>query len=94
MATYYGSSEHGMDDKGRLTLPARILDEIPKSQWSAAAGTSRKSNASDPTASGLRTRGSASPALSHSMDAHVGCAHWGICMILFALCLNLMPSWR
>jgi division/cell wall cluster transcriptional repressor MraZ len=33
MATYYGSSEHGIDDKGRLTLPARILDEVPKSQW-------------------------------------------------------------
>ena len=33
MATYYGSSEHGIDDKGRLTLPARILDEVPKAQW-------------------------------------------------------------
>ncbi|MFK7741914.1 MAG: division/cell wall cluster transcriptional repressor MraZ [Planctomycetota bacterium] len=33
MATYSGSSEHGIDDKGRLTLPARILDELPKSLW-------------------------------------------------------------
>ncbi|MBL8754042.1 MAG: hypothetical protein JNK15_12150 [Planctomycetes bacterium] len=33
MATYFGSSEHGLDDKGRLVLPGRILDEIPKSQW-------------------------------------------------------------
>ena len=33
MATYFGSSEHGVDDKGRLTLPARILDQVPKSQW-------------------------------------------------------------
>ena len=33
MATYFGSSEHGVDDKGRITLPARILDELPKSQW-------------------------------------------------------------
>jgi MraZ protein len=33
MATYYGSSEHGLDDKGRLILPSRILDEVPKSQW-------------------------------------------------------------
>ncbi|HEB54535.1 MAG TPA: hypothetical protein ENI87_14885 [bacterium] len=33
MATYSGSSEHGIDDKGRLTLPPRILDELPKSRW-------------------------------------------------------------
>ena len=33
MATYFGSSEHGLDDKGRLVLPARILDEVPKSRW-------------------------------------------------------------
>jgi len=33
MATYFGSSEHGLDDKGRMTLPARILDELPKSRW-------------------------------------------------------------
>lgn len=33
MATYFGSSEHGVDDKGRMTLPSRILDELPKSQW-------------------------------------------------------------
>ena len=33
MTTYYGSSEHGVDDKGRCTLPARMLDELPKSRW-------------------------------------------------------------
>jgi division/cell wall cluster transcriptional repressor MraZ len=33
MVTYFGSSEHGLDDKGRLILPGRILDEIPKVQW-------------------------------------------------------------
>ena len=33
MVTYFGSSEHGLDDKGRLILPGRILDEVPKSQW-------------------------------------------------------------
>ncbi len=33
MVTYFGSSEHGLDDKGRLVLPGRILDEVPKSQW-------------------------------------------------------------
>lgn len=33
MVTYFGSSEHGLDDKGRLVLPSRILDEVPKSQW-------------------------------------------------------------
>ncbi len=33
MVTYFGSSEHGLDDKGRLILPGRILDEIPKSHW-------------------------------------------------------------
>ena len=33
MGTYFGSSEHGIDDKGRLTLPARILDEVPKTKW-------------------------------------------------------------
>jgi MraZ protein len=33
MATYFGTSEHGLDDKGRLILPNRILDEVPKSQW-------------------------------------------------------------
>lgn len=33
MVTYFGSSEHGLDDKGRLVLPGRILDEIPKSHW-------------------------------------------------------------
>lgn len=33
MVTYFGSSEHGLDDKGRLVLPGRILDEIPKAHW-------------------------------------------------------------
>lgn len=33
MVTYFGSSEHGLDDKGRLVLPSRILDEVPKNQW-------------------------------------------------------------
>ena len=33
MVTYFGSSEHGVDDKGRITLPSRILDELPKSLW-------------------------------------------------------------
>jgi MraZ protein len=33
MVTYFGSSEHGLDDKGRLILPSRILDEIPKANW-------------------------------------------------------------
>jgi division/cell wall cluster transcriptional repressor MraZ len=33
MVTYFGSSEHGLDDKGRFVLPSRILDEVPKSQW-------------------------------------------------------------
>ena len=33
MVTYFGSSDHGLDDKGRLVLPNRILDEVPKSQW-------------------------------------------------------------
>jgi division/cell wall cluster transcriptional repressor MraZ len=33
MVTYFGSSEHGLDDKGRLTLPARILDQVAKAEW-------------------------------------------------------------
>ena len=33
VVTYFGSSEHGLDDKGRLVLPSRVLDEIPKAQW-------------------------------------------------------------
>ncbi len=33
MVTFLGSSEHGLDDKGRLVLPGRILDEVPKAQW-------------------------------------------------------------
>ena len=31
--TYFGTSEHGLDDKGRLTLPTRILDRIAKNDW-------------------------------------------------------------
>ena len=30
---YFGTSEHGLDDKGRLTLPARILDQVAKADW-------------------------------------------------------------
>ncbi len=33
MATFFGSSEHNLDDKGRLVLPARILDALPKNDW-------------------------------------------------------------
>jgi transcriptional regulator MraZ len=33
MATYYGTSEHGLDEKGRLILPNRILDRVPKVEW-------------------------------------------------------------
>lgn len=32
-ATYSGTSDHGLDDKGRLTLPARILDQVAKNEW-------------------------------------------------------------
>jgi MraZ protein len=32
-ATYFGTSEHGLDDKGRLILPGRILDRIAKLEW-------------------------------------------------------------
>jgi MraZ protein len=33
MVLFSGSSEHGLDDKGRLVLPGRILDEVPKARW-------------------------------------------------------------
>ncbi len=33
MVLFSGSSEHGLDDKGRLVLPARVLDEVPKAKW-------------------------------------------------------------
>lgn len=33
MATFFGSSEHNLDDKGRLVLPGRILDALPKNDW-------------------------------------------------------------
>ena len=32
-ATYFGTSEHGLDDKGRLILPNRILDRVAKNAW-------------------------------------------------------------
>lgn len=32
-ATYFGTSEHGLDDKGRLILPGRILDKVAKEEW-------------------------------------------------------------
>ena len=31
--TFTGTSEHGLDDKGRLTLPSRILDQVAKADW-------------------------------------------------------------
>jgi len=31
--TYLGTSEHGLDDKGRLIVPGRILDLVPKASW-------------------------------------------------------------
>ena len=33
VSTYTGTSEHGLDDKGRLTLPSRILDQVAKVDW-------------------------------------------------------------
>lgn len=33
MVDFLGSSEHVLDDKGRLILPARILDALPKNEW-------------------------------------------------------------
>ena len=33
MVSHFGSSEHGLDDKGRLTLPARFLDTVAKTEW-------------------------------------------------------------
>lgn len=33
MADFFGSSEHGLDDKGRLILPGRILDAVAKTHW-------------------------------------------------------------
>jgi MraZ protein len=32
-ASYFGTSEHSLDDKGRLILPNRILDLVPKANW-------------------------------------------------------------
>lgn len=32
-ATYFGTSEHGLDDKGRVILPGRILDRVAKQDW-------------------------------------------------------------
>ena len=33
MVTYSGTSEHGLDDKGRLTLPSRVLDQVARAEW-------------------------------------------------------------
>ncbi|MBM4059585.1 MAG: division/cell wall cluster transcriptional repressor MraZ [Planctomycetes bacterium] len=33
MVTFFGSSEHTLDDKGRLILPGRILGEVPQNHW-------------------------------------------------------------
>jgi MraZ protein len=33
MVSFFGSSEHGLDDKGRLVLPGRILDQVAKAEW-------------------------------------------------------------
>lgn len=32
-ASYYGTSEHSVDEKGRLVLPDRILDSVAKNEW-------------------------------------------------------------
>lgn len=31
--TYWGTSEHTLDEKGRLILPSRILDKVAKEEW-------------------------------------------------------------
>lgn len=43
VATYSGTSEHALDDKGRLILPNRILDAVPKTEWrfTVSAGLDR-----------------------------------------------------
>lgn len=33
MVTFSGSSEHALDDKGRLILPPRILDAVARNDW-------------------------------------------------------------
>lgn len=33
MVTFQGSSEHTLDDKGRLILPQRIVGEVPENHW-------------------------------------------------------------
>jgi len=33
MTSYFGSSEHTLDDKSRLVLPGRILDAVAKNEW-------------------------------------------------------------
>ena len=33
MVTFFGSTEHGLDDKGRISLPTRILDQLAKADW-------------------------------------------------------------
>jgi len=32
-ATFTGTTEHGLDDKGRIILPSRILDSVAKNDW-------------------------------------------------------------
>jgi len=31
--TYFGTTEHTLDEKGRLILPGHILDLVPKAEW-------------------------------------------------------------
>ncbi len=31
--TYLGTSEHSLDDKGRLIVPGRLLDQVAKAAW-------------------------------------------------------------
>lgn len=33
MVTFFGSSEHSLDDKGRLILPQRVTGEVPENHW-------------------------------------------------------------
>jgi MraZ protein len=33
MMAHFGSSEHTLDDKGRLILPQRLLDGLAKTEW-------------------------------------------------------------
>lgn len=33
MTTYFGTSDHTLDEKGRLILPGRIVDKVAKEEW-------------------------------------------------------------